>query len=210
MQHLLGSGEAQGDDDWKPRPPVGRSRFSTSIRDALIGGPLNGSDTRHARHPDLDGRPHVRPQADGLHDAVLARVDASQRAGERLCPQRPPLRSSSGLTWRTGEAGASGRIVDLVRRGDAGISQAGRIAISNEPRKDVGPSQCGCRFLPSCACCARSLSAEKIDDVLRRACFAQPREDPGKAVQVGIGAEVGHGVAGECDVEAEFVSLSRR
>ncbi len=41
---------------------------------------------------------------------------------------------------------------------------------------------------------------EQIDDLLRRTGFAQPREDPRDAVNVGIQASVGHRVDSQRDV----------
>ena len=50
---------------------------------------------------------------------------------------------------------------------------------------------------------------QEIDDLLRRAGFAEPREDVPDAVVVSLGTHVGHGVDGEGDVESLLIGLSR-
>jgi hypothetical protein len=51
-------------------------------------------------------------------------------------------------------------------------------------------------------------AVEEIDDLLGRAGFAQPWEDPRDAVSVSISVHVGHGVDGEGDVESELVRVA--
>ena len=49
---------------------------------------------------------------------------------------------------------------------------------------------------------------EQRDDLLRRARFAEPREDARDAVRVSLGAAVGHRVDGKRHVIAEFMRLA--
>ena len=48
---------------------------------------------------------------------------------------------------------------------------------------------------------------EEIDDLLSRACFAQPRKDPRDAVDVGISIKVRQGIDGEGDIQPVLMGL---
>ena len=55
----------------------------------------------------------------------------------------------------------------------------------------------------------RGSCIEQRDDLLRRARFAEPRENARDAVRVSLGAPVGHGVDRKHDVIAELMRLAR-